>query len=51
MNVHISNHYQKVIDEISNFNWRGLEREELTEGVSGILLLLQAICRCRAYCL
>ena len=29
MNVHIPNHYRKVIDEISSFNWRGLERKEL----------------------
>ena len=29
MNVQITNRYQRVIDEISNFNWRGLERDEL----------------------
>jgi hypothetical protein len=29
MNVQIFNRYQRVIDEIANFNWRGLEREEL----------------------
>ena len=29
MNVHISNRYHKIIDEIGNFNWRGLERDEL----------------------
>ena len=29
MNVQITNRYQRVIDEIGNFNWRGLERNEL----------------------
>ena len=29
MNVQITNRYQRVIDEITNFNWRGLERDEL----------------------
>jgi hypothetical protein len=29
MNVHITNLYQRVIDDISNFNWGGLERDEL----------------------
>jgi hypothetical protein len=29
MNVQITNRYQWVIDEIGNFNWRGLERDEL----------------------
>ena len=29
MNVQITNRYQRVIDEISNLNWRGLQREEL----------------------
>ena len=29
MNVQITNRYQRVIDEITNFNWRGLERHEL----------------------
>src|ERR1700677_1808651 len=29
MNVQIINRYQRVIDEIGNFNWRGLERHEL----------------------
>src|ERR1700722_3932069 len=29
MNVQIPSRYQRVIDEISNFNWRGLRREEL----------------------
>ena len=29
MNVQITNRYQRVIDEVSNFNWRRLERNEL----------------------
>jgi hypothetical protein len=29
MNVHIPNRYHKIVDEIGNFNWRGLERDEL----------------------
>jgi hypothetical protein len=29
MNVQITNRYQRVIDEISNFNWQGLQRDEL----------------------
>jgi hypothetical protein len=29
MNVQITSRYQRVIDEIRNFNWRGLKREEL----------------------
>ena len=29
MNVQISNRYQRAIDEIGNFNWRGLDRQEL----------------------
>ncbi len=29
MNVHVSNRYQTIIDEISQFNWQGLDREEL----------------------
>jgi len=29
MNVHISNRYQNVIDEIGDLNWKGLNREEL----------------------
>jgi hypothetical protein len=29
MNVQITKRYQRVIDEISSFNWQGLKREEL----------------------
>ena len=29
MNVQITNRYQRVIDEIDQFNWRQMEREEL----------------------
>jgi hypothetical protein len=29
MNVQITSRYQRIIDEISNLNWRGLERHEL----------------------
>ncbi len=29
MNVQITTRYQRVIDEIRNFNWRGLERNQL----------------------
>jgi hypothetical protein len=29
MNVHITNRYLKIIDEIGNLNWQGLERHEL----------------------
>jgi len=29
MNVQVTNRFQRVIAEIANFNWRGLERDEL----------------------
>ena len=49
MNVQITNRYQRVIDEITNFNWRGLERDELMRACRAYYYFFQAICRCHVH--